>query len=595
MINFKEWCIDNNREDLLLGYDNANNPNPENVAKGSHVKLSWICKKCKKNFLRAPHNILATTENICSSCKQEALSVKRHLAAVQKNNFAEKYPLLAEEWDTEKNSVAANEVSFNDNHQYFWVCKRCGNSYKSVIINRIKGSQCPKCNAIWHTSFPEQAVFYYLKNVFEDALLRDKSIGRELDIYIPSIHCGIEYDGVAWHRKNKNYKNDLIKEQMCSEKGIRLIRIREIGLNELEYKATTDVLYVESGSDLDLELAIRRVFELLQIGKIDINLKRDRNDILAGFVSAKRDNALSIKYPDLANEWNYDKNTPIKPEDIDYGSGYNAWWVCSKCGYEFQTTVNARTCKGSGCPACCNFVLFRGHNDFITWCKENDKENLLKEWDYERNFEEDIDITTIIHRGGAVKANWICPKGHGYKQLIYNRTINRGCPICAHERKYIENRNIDKQKSLLMTHPELSKEWNYEKNAPMNPSQYFSGSGKKVWWRCSNGHEWDARICNRVRGVGCPYCTNKKVMPGYNDLATLNPVLASEWDYERNAGLANGNNEDISTPDKVTAVSGQKVWWLCSKGHSWKAPIYNREKGTGCPFCSGRRQTHEGD
>ncbi len=588
MISISQWCIDNNREDLLLGYDYADNPDPDRIAKGSHADLLWVCKMCHDTFIRKPHNISLNTENTCRTCRQLVLAHKRHLAAVKTHNFAENYPWIAEEWDYEKNSVAPNAVSFNDNHKYYWICKRCGCSFQAIIINRVKGSQCPKCSAIWHTSFPEQAVYYYIKMVFKDAVLRDKSIGRELDIFIPSKMYGIEYDGIAWHKGEKQRKNDIEKEQLCYDKGIRLIRIREYGLKDFDYSATTNVFYVESGRDSDLELAINKVCSLLHSDAIDINIQRDRNDILSNFISAKRDNALSIKYPKLVEEWEYDRNAPIRPEDVDYGSGFIAWWTCSECGYVFQTTVNARTCKGSGCPACCNLVLYKGHNDFVTWCKSNEKTNLLNEWDYEKNSKEGIDIEKIIHRGGNVKANWICPKGHKYKQLIYNRTIDKGCYICARERMRIGNRKIDINKSLLATNPELKNEWNYEKNTPLLPELFYSGSGEKVWWKCAKGHEWEARISHRSKGVGCPYCTNKKVLAGFNDLATKAPALAKEWNYEKNVGLKNGNGEDISTPDRVTAVSRQKVWWKCSQGHSWPALICNRAKGTGCPYCSGR-------
>lgn len=443
MTSLKEWCVENKREDLLSGYDYENNPNPDEISKGIHTKLSWICSICGDHFSRAPHNISTKTENRCRICHQKRIAELRHLAAVRKTNFVENYPKLAEEWDFSKNNLLPEYVSYNDNRQYYWICKNCGSSFKSVIANRIKGSQCPRCNAIWHTSFPEQTLFYYIERSFSDAVLRDKSLGRELDVYIPSEHCGIEYDGLAWHRKEKHINNDQLKEQLCFDKGIRLIRIREKGLDDIIYTATTDVRYVESGNDNDLEEAIRWVLDLLHVASCDVDVDRDRNEILSRYLSAKKVNSLSVKFPELVKEWDYTGNKPITPESIDYGSGYSAWWICSVCNYRFQTTVNARTCKGSGCPACCNFVLNPGKNDFVSWCKANEREDLLQQWDFEKNKEEGIDIEKVIHRGGNVKANWICPNGHKYKQLIYNRTVGKGCMICARERHKKKCRNID--------------------------------------------------------------------------------------------------------------------------------------------------------
>ena len=59
------------------------------------------------------------------------------------------------------------------------------------------------------------------------------------------------------------------------------------------------------------------------------------------------------------------------------------------------------------------------------------------------------------------------------------------------------------------------------------------------------------------------------------------PILASEWHPTKNGNL---------TPDKVTNVSGKRVWWKCPKGddHEWEAIISSRSRGNGCPFCANR-------
>lgn len=38
----------------------------------------------------------------------------------------------------------------------------------------------------------------------------------------------------------------------------------------------------------------------------------------------------------------------------------------------------------------------------------------------------------------------------------------------------------------------------------------MSNSGTKVWWRCNQGHEWQATIANRNYGTGCPECYKKQ-------------------------------------------------------------------------------------
>ena len=62
-----------------------------------------------------------------------------------------------------------------------------------------------------------------------------------------------------------------------------------------------------------------------------------------------------------------------------------------------------------------------------------------------------------------------------------------------------------KEKQYVSDNAQLMEEWNWEKNADISPSQLTIGSGQKVWWKCSKGHEWQAVINSRNNGTGCPY------------------------------------------------------------------------------------------
>jgi len=104
-------------------------------------------------------------------------------------------------------------------------------------------------------------------------------------------------------------------------------------------------------------------------------------------------------------------------------------------------------------------------------------------------------------------------------------------------------------------------------------------SNRKVWWVCTKGHEWQANIKDRSNGNGCPYCSGKKVCRD-NSLKTLNPVVASEWDYRKNGDL---------TPGNVTVSSKKKVWWKCKKGHEWLTTVAKRTEGKGCPYCKNKK------
>lgn len=126
--------------------------------------------------------------------------------------------------------------------------------------------------------------------------------------------------------------------------------------------------------------------------------------------------------------------------------------------------------------------------------------------------------------------------------------------------------------------PILVAQWHPSKNGAFKPEQASAGSGKKVWWQCEAGHEWEATISARTSGArsGCPYCSGRRVIPGDNDFATHHPALALQWHPTKNKNL---------TPQQVTKSSGKKAWWLGECGHEWEAVIASRASGGGCPYC----------
>ena len=134
---------------------------------------------------------------------------------------------------------------------------------------------------------------------------------------------------------------------------------------------------------------------------------------------------------------------------------------------------------------------------------------------------------------------------------------------------------------LATLRPELVTEWHPTKNGVKTPDIFTLYSNEKAWWICSLGHEWEARIADRLKGCGCPICAGQKVLIGYNDLATTNPELAKQWHPTKN-----GNK----TPEMFSKGSSEKAWWVCPLGHEWQAVIYSRVKGNGCPICASNKK-----
>lgn len=96
----------------------------------------------------------------------------------------------------------------------------------------------------------------------------------------------------------------------------------------------------------------------------------------------------------------------------------------------------------------------------------------------------------------------------------------------------MESKRRNKGNYLIEKMPELAKQWHPTRNKDISLNDVTCGSGKKVWWKCSNGHEWQAIIGDRARGNGCPYCAGK-IATLENCLATVNPKLAEEWNNKK--------------------------------------------------------------
>ena len=276
-------------------------------------------------------------------------------------------------------------------------------------------------------------------------------------------------------------------------------------------------------------------------------------------------NDLATLKPELALEWHPTKNYDKKPTDIMPGSNHKAWWL-GKCGHEWEAVVNSRS-AGRGCPYCANQKVLVGFNDLFSL-----NPRLALEWHPTKN---GALTPRDVMPGSNKKVWWQCKNGHEWQNTINVRNSGHKCPYCAGQM------TITGTNDLLTLNPSLAKEWHPTKNGNIKPSEVMPNSNHKAWWLGKCGHEWESVIASRNKGVGCPYCTNKKTLVGYNDLATLNPILALQWHPTKNGGL---------TPKMVTPGSNKKVWWQCEKGHEWFALIRDRSKGRGCPYCFNRKK-----
>jgi starvation-inducible outer membrane lipoprotein len=269
-------------------------------------------------------------------------------------------------------------------------------------------------------------------------------------------------------------------------------------------------------------------------------------------------NNLKFKNPEIARQWHPGKNGDLAPENVTPNSKKKVWWKCDK-GHEWMAVVSSRN-RGNGCPYCKGKMASKDYNLQVI------NPLVAKQWHPTKNGSlKPKDFTPYSGK----KVWWICEKGHEWQAVIACRSSKgSGCPYCS-------GNLVSKENNLKIINPMLAKQWHPTKNGDLKPEHFTPGSDRKVWWQCKKGHQWQAHIFSRNKGIGCPFCKGKKASDTYN-LERINPELAKEWHPLKNGTLK---------PRDVTPSSDKKVWWKCKQGHEWKASIGRRNQGTGCPIC----------
>jgi hypothetical protein len=530
---------------------------PTEVARSTSKKVWWLC--AQGHEWEAPVN-RRTGGTGCPVCSGRSV-----LAGF--NDLESTNPELAVQWHPTKNGdLKPRDVIAGTSKRVWWLCSN-GHDWQASCDNRLRmRSGCPYCsgNSVWPgfndlaTTDPEIAeTFHPTKNEGIDPTHFSRSSQKKA-WWLCSL--GHEWEAVIGSRASGNGC------PICS--GQRRLR----GFNDL---ATTNPdLAAEwhptkngNATPHDVRsVAGIKAWWLCREGheweaRI-ANRKRGRGcpvcsgtQVLAGY------NDMATTNPELAAQWHPTKNGGLAPRDVLAGTRIHIWWICP-LGHAWHAPPSQLT-RGGGCAVCSRKQIEIGTNDLATTNPE-----LAAQWHPTKNGE--LAPKNVL-AGTANKAWWICGLGHAWQASTASRNAGAGCPYCS------GHRVIPGVSDLTTTNPELAVQWHPTKNGNTLPGSVSSGSITRVWWLCGLGHEWVTTPNNRSTGGGCPVCAGKQVLLGFNDLATTNPDLAAEWHPTKNGDFA---------PRDVTTGSGRKVWWLCAKGHEWKASVNHRNQGNGCPGCA---------
>ena len=289
------------------------------------------------------------------------------------------------------------------------------------------------------------------------------------------------------------------------------------------------------------------------------------------FTNIPKEQSLGALYPLISKEWHPTKNENLTPFNVKPYSNKKVWWQCDKeDDHEYEMSIVKRTGRNYKCPICNGSKVVQS-NSLLSIHPD-----IAEEWHPIKNGNLSASEVTA---SSNKKVWWKCAKGsdHEWQMSVDARTgRGNGCTICS-------NRKVVHSNCLATTHPELAKEWHPSKNGELNPQNLVAGASKKVWWQCihDKNHIWQATLNNRSsKNNACPFCTGRNATVE-TSLGALYPEMAKEWHPTKNNKL---------TPYDVKPKSGKLIWWKCDKGddHMWKARVYSRINGNGCPGCGNK-------
>ncbi len=454
------------------------------------------------------------------------------MAKTSKPSLAETHPELAAQadgWDP-------TSFTGGSGKKLRWRCN-VGHTWDALIANRTNGSGCPVCT--------NRKVL----EGFNDLQSTHPEIAAEADGWDPRTVTYGSNKSLNWKCKIGHKYVSTVSQRSsgggcskCSGKQV------EIGFNDLttrhpEIAAEADgwdprTVTYGSNKSLNWKCKIGHIWNMPV--SVRTNQKQgcpfcSGKRTLAGFNDLlKFDSELAAE----ADGWDPSKSTS--------GAGKRSW-KCS-IGHTWKESVWARVNVGLDCPYCSGKRTLLGFNDLATT--------------HPSIASEAVPPVPAVTAFSNRKIQWQCRLGHKYAQVVANRVgQNQGCPFCANK-KVLAGFN-----DLESTHPELAAEadgW--------DPTTVTFGSHLKMIWKCALGHRYSCDVNSRSSGRGCPFCANKKVLAGFNDLESTHPELAAEadgWD-----------------PTTVTFGSSLQRFWICINGHRWKTAINSRTSGYGCPSCA---------
>lgn len=429
-------------------------------------------------------------------------------------------------------------------------CVKCGHIWSPALHTLIKGHGCPVCSKS-SSSFMENFIFVSLSSVMgeDNVKHRDrKTIGKELDIYLPQYKYAVEIGSWYWHQDK--VENDLLKYDLCKKNNIRLRVIYDsfIG-DEKPFKECE--IYKENLGQEDTHIILREivlsVFEDLglEIDVESIDWKSIAN--IAHFMSARMTTAdfvekLAIIVPNIEVLGEYK------------GFKHLIEVRCRECGYKYSARCSSLF-KGHGCRKCGRKLVAKklsySHNVFVSKLKEINPNVIVDD----------------IYVNSKSKIKIHCDEcGYVWSATPASLLSGKGCSRCYHRRSAI---------TRATSYSDFIKEFEEKGNPHIKIVGEYKAKSKKIEVMCNRCcKHWFATGRDLCNGHGCNYCDGN---------AQLN-----HEEFIRRLSLSNSNITALGTYSRAD----EKILVKCNIcGYEWtpRAIALIKTNPNGCPHCANHK------
>lgn len=261
------------------------------------------------------------------------------------------------------------------------------------------------------------------------------------------------------------------------------------------------------------------------------------------------------KKPDILHQWDLETNAGVDPYDLDAWDKSKSYsWICL-LGHRWQSSPYGIS-SGNSCKSCLDDLGDLSPESY----------DFMQEWSSLNKEPKNYKHTSID------KVKWDCSQcNNSWTSMIYARVKGAAkCPYCSGKKISLRDFSI-----IVSQLSPLYSELNLK---PMTELQLVWKKDLVLWKCTKENHNYSMTIHQRMKTNNCPYCSNRRLLIGFNDLPSALPEVFAEWSPK--------NKLDPST---VLVSSRQNVLWICSKKEchkEWETSIEHRRDGSGCPSCS---------